>query len=261
MAGRAVALLPCASGPSSWWRRIGYRWLTPSCCGVWSPAGGLFPGRPGVFPLGPVSRIIPLTEVSGMATRERKGHMWIGPGFPSARFSVSRDASTGRQHPRCSSVRPLPARASPLEPDQARRISAAGDRVARPCVRGSRTGSEGSETAAEGPLRWRLGSRRGRIGRGSRRAWARCQDVGRIGGGRPGRPRGPAGGVGGTPGGRPRIRDSARGARGGVRVLHRRSICLCGFAGVPPGGVGEGLRWNGTPEQKETRGPEGGTSS
>ena len=193
MAGRAVALLPCASGPSSWWRRIGYRWLTPSCCGVWSPAGGLFPGRPGVSPLGPVSRVLPLTEVSGMQ-QEIKGHMSDRP--ESARFSVSRDASTGRQHPRCSSVRPLPARASPLEPDQARRISAAGDRVARPCVRGSRTGSEGSETAAEGPLRWRLGSRRGRIGRGSRRAWARCQDVGRIGGGRPGRPRGRRGGWG-----------------------------------------------------------------
>ena len=48
--------------------------------------------------------------------------------------------------------------------------------------------------------------------------------------------RGPGGGVGCTPGGKARIRDSARGARGGVRVLHRRSICLCGFAGVPPRG-------------------------
>ena len=154
---------------------------------------GCFRVGRGLSPLGPVSRIIPLTEVSGIE-QEIKGHMSNRPG--SARFSVSRDASTGRQHPRCSSVRPLPARASPLEPDQARRISAAGDRVARPCVRGSRTGSEGSETAAEGPLRWRLGSRRGRIGRGSRRAWARCQDVGRIGGGRPGRPRGRRGGWG-----------------------------------------------------------------
>ena len=42
--------------------------------------------------------------------------------------------------------------------------------------------------------------------------------------------------MGCTPGGKARIRDSARGARGGVRVLHRRSICLCGFAGVPPRG-------------------------
>ena len=38
----------------------------PLGAGVWSPAGGLFPGRPGVSPLGPVSRIFPITEVSGM---------------------------------------------------------------------------------------------------------------------------------------------------------------------------------------------------
>ena len=125
--------------------------------------------------------------------------------------------------------------ASPLEPDQARRISAAGDRVARPCVRGSRTGSEGSETAAEGPLRWRLGSRRGRIGRGSRRAWARCQDVGRIGGGRPGRPRGRRGGWV-APRGRRRF-GTPRAGRAGVSECYTGArFASVASRGSPPGG-------------------------
>ena len=156
----------------------------------------------------------------------------------SARFSVSRDASTGRQHPRCSSVRPLPARASPLEPDQARRISAAGDRVARPCVRGSRTGSEGSETAAEGPLRWRLGSRRSRIGRGVEAS------LGEVSGRRADRrrsaraPAGPAGGVGGPPGVGGDLGLRARGARGCPSFTPALDLPLWLRGGPPLGGRG-----------------------
>ena len=47
--------------------------------GVWSPAGGLVPGRPGAVPLGPGSRVAPLTEVSGIS-REVKGIILVWPG-------------------------------------------------------------------------------------------------------------------------------------------------------------------------------------
>ena len=252
MAGRAVALLPCASGPSSWWRRIGYRWLTPSCCGVWSPAGGLFPGRPGAVPLGPVSRIIPLTEVSGM-NKDQGSHVESARIRPL--FGVSGRLHRSPAPPLLLRSPPACARLPTRTRSGAPHFGGRGSR--RPTVcQGVENGQRRQRDGRRRSIAVAVGVAPRRIGRGSRRAWARCQDVGRIGGGRPGRARGRRGGwvAGGDLGLR------ARGARGCPSFTPALDLPLW-LRGGPPWGVGEGLRWNGTPEQKETRGPESGTSS
>ena len=72
---------------------------------------------------------------------------------------------------------------------------------------------------------------------------------------------GRAGGWGAPPGVR-REFGTPRAGRAGVSECYTGArFASVASRGSPPGGVAEGLRWNGTPEQKETRGPESGTSS
>ena len=321
----------------------------PLGAGVWSPAGGLFPGRPGVSPLGPGSRIFPITEVSGIDTRRSRVTCRIGPNPPA--FRCLGDASAGRQHPRCSPVRPLPAARLPtrtrsgapgirrpgtvcqrVENGQrgqrdgcrrsiAERLGSRRHRIGwgsgvKPgvwtpvgsCRRSSERaggpvrGREGVESGGNG-VEWGGGTRRrtqsGRLGRGSgglgrfrhvcgrlhslmARSWGR--DVGGWGGGGGRRRRsGPArrgqGGIGGRrawvgdanrgraggweapPGGR-RKSGTPRPACAGVSECYTDARFVSVASRVPPhGGRVRGVRWNGTPEQKETRGPESGTSS
>ena len=231
MAGRAVALLPCASGPSSWWRRIGYRWLTPSCCGVWSPAGGLFPGRPGVSPLGPVSRIIPLTEVSGIE-QEIKGHMPDRPDPPAFRCLGTPPpvASTPVAPPFAPCLR-APPHSNPIRRAAFRRpgiaspdrVSGGRERAAKAARRPPKVHCGGGWGRAEAGL----GGGRGELGRGVRTSGG-SEAVGQGA-------RGASGGGGGTPGGR-REFGTPRAGRAGV------SECYTGarFASVasrdPPGG-------------------------
>ena len=98
---------------------------------------------------------------------------------------------------------------------------------------------QGSSVVGPGQLRARSGRHR----------WAVGTSAGaiRVGGGRP-------------PVGR-RKSETPRAGRAGVSEFYTGArFASVASRGSPLWGR-EGLRWNGTPEQKETRGPESGTSS
>ena len=76
---------------------------SPPRLGVWSPAGGLVPGRPGAFPLGPGSRSMSLMEIS---VKKRKGQQGgaSSPEMPRNRAVSGRPA--GPRAPVAPPVRP-----------------------------------------------------------------------------------------------------------------------------------------------------------